>query len=65
MGNQTTDIFKRIPQGSRLSPTIFNIYTLALHGYADENTDIFQVADDFVIVNLYGEDSSYVYFQRS
>ncbi|XP_075165290.1 uncharacterized protein LOC142237772 [Haematobia irritans] len=51
MGKNSIDIFNGIPQGSCLSPTLFNIYTLGLHGVADENTDIYQFADDFIILS--------------
>lgn len=50
MGMESTEINNGIPQGSCLSPTLFNLYTLALHGIADEKTHIFQFADDFVIL---------------
>lgn len=40
-----------IPQGSCLSPILFNIYTKSLHDIEDENTMIFQYADDFLIVS--------------
>lgn len=50
MGNSTLNIYNGIPQGSCLSPTLFNLYTIGLHGLADENTNIFQYADDFILL---------------
>ncbi|XP_075157648.1 uncharacterized protein LOC142230915 [Haematobia irritans] len=50
MGNESVEILNGIPQGSCLSPTLFNLYTLALHGFADDKTHIFQFADDFIIL---------------
>ncbi|XP_075150445.1 uncharacterized protein LOC142224547 [Haematobia irritans] len=50
MGNNEIEILNGVPQGSCLSPTIFNIYTSRLHEIADQNTHIFQFADDFIIL---------------
>ncbi|XP_065356182.1 uncharacterized protein LOC135950574 [Calliphora vicina] len=53
LGNSKIDIFNGLPQGSCLSPLLFNIYTLKLHQIADEDTQIFQFADDFVIMSTH------------
>lgn len=39
-----------LPQGSCLSPTLFNLYTAKLHKLEKEGIRIFQFADDFVIL---------------
>lgn len=39
-----------LPQGSVLSPTLFNIYTKSLHNINNDGTKTFQFADDFAIV---------------
>ncbi|XP_037811414.1 uncharacterized protein LOC119615056 [Lucilia sericata] len=39
-----------LAQGSGLSPILFNLYTASLHNIEDENTYIFQFADDFFIL---------------
>lgn len=49
-GNISKTISKGIPQGSALSPTIFNIYTTKLHRNVTENTCLIQYADDLVII---------------
>lgn len=36
-----------LPQGSCLSPLLFNIYTIKLHSIASENVKVYQFADDF------------------
>lgn len=51
MGNEMIDIYNGLPQGSCLSPILFNIYTLGLHGIADQNTYLFQFADDFILLS--------------
>jgi len=38
----------RVPQGSGLSPILFNIYTERLHQTNEENTQIIQFTDNFV-----------------
>lgn len=50
IGNSRLNIYNGIPQGSCLSPTLFNLYTLGLHGISDNNTDLFQYADDFILL---------------
>ncbi|XP_058987522.1 RNA-directed DNA polymerase from mobile element jockey isoform X1 [Musca domestica] len=50
MGNSLLNIYNGIPQGSCLSPTLFNLYTLGLHGISDGNTNLFQYADDFILL---------------
>lgn len=42
---------KGLPQGSPLSPFLFVIYTAVLHNVSNENTHIFQFADDLIILN--------------
>lgn len=39
-----------LPQGSCLSPILFNIYTSKLHQIESENVKLFQFADDFVLL---------------
>lgn len=39
-----------LPQGSILSPLLFNIYTASLHMTGIQNTEIIQYADDFTIL---------------
>ncbi|XP_058985851.1 uncharacterized protein LOC131806001 [Musca domestica] len=53
MGNESIEIYNGLPQGSCLSPLPFNIYTLGLHGISDENTHLFQFADDFVLLSAH------------
>ena len=47
LGSETVSVFNGLPQGSCLSPTLFNFYTAELHSLEDESTAIFQFADDF------------------
>lgn len=39
-----------IPQGSTLSPLVFNLYTAEIHNLDSDNIKIIQYADDFAIV---------------
>lgn len=39
-----------LPQGDVLSPTLFNVYTVGLHGIANGDTVLVQYADDFGII---------------
>ncbi|XP_017487407.1 PREDICTED: uncharacterized protein LOC108375771, partial [Rhagoletis zephyria] len=48
-GSDSVTVNGGIPQGSCLSPIVFNIYTTPLHSLQDENTAVFQYADDFLI----------------
>ena len=52
LGSETVSVFNGLPQGSCLSPTLFNFYTAELHSLEDESTAIFQFADDFLIVSM-------------
>lgn len=45
-----------IPQGSVLSPILFNIYTQDFHRIMDSRINVLQYADDFCI---YGTNKSY------
>jgi len=40
-----------VPQGSYLSPILFNIYTKRLHQVNNEKNQIMQFADDFMIIS--------------
>lgn len=40
-----------LPQGSSLSPILFNIFIAELHAIEDSNTKILQYADDFLLVS--------------
>lgn len=50
-GNSSIVCKAGIPQGSLLSPSIFNVYSRDLHCIADEDTSVYQYADDFVIIS--------------
>lgn len=48
-GSFSIDTDDGLPQGSILSPTLFNLYTKELHKLQDNNTQILQYADDVTI----------------
>lgn len=50
LGKETKTVYEGLPQGSCLSPILFNIFTAELHEIEDSNTSFFQYADDYVIV---------------
>ncbi|KAL9877276.1 uncharacterized protein ACN2A1_013687 [Glossina fuscipes fuscipes] len=56
MGTERVEICGGIPQGSCLSPILFNLYAASLPDLQDDKTHIFQYADDFLIVSA---DSSF------
>ena len=51
LGKDTVSVCNGLPQGSCLSPLLFNLYTAALHNLEDSNTKIFQFADDFILLS--------------
>lgn len=53
MGDDSLEIYNGLPQGSCLSPLLFNIYTLGLHGISNINTYLFQFADDFILLSAH------------
>ncbi|XP_059219431.1 RNA-directed DNA polymerase from mobile element jockey [Stomoxys calcitrans] len=52
LGNAEVTVRDGLPQGSCLSPTLFNIYTAGLHSVEDSNTMLFQYADDFILMSF-------------
>lgn len=52
MGRKEVVIRNGIPQGSCLSPVLFNLYTAGLHSLEDRNTLVFQYADDFILLSF-------------
>ncbi|XP_061388894.1 uncharacterized protein LOC133324020 [Musca vetustissima] len=50
LGKSRRIVVNGLPQGSGLSPLLFNIYTSSLHDINSSNIDIFQFADDFFLV---------------
>lgn len=39
-----------LPQGSKISPTLFNLYTSGIHRINENNKVVLQFADDFIII---------------
>ncbi|XP_037818046.1 uncharacterized protein LOC119607950 [Lucilia sericata] len=52
LGDKTITVDNGLPQGSCLSPVLFNLYTGRLHEIQDDNTLLYQFADDFTIVSF-------------
>lgn len=52
LGNDTINVKYGLPQGS-LSPILFNIYSRGLHMIEDNNTKVYQFADDFTILSFH------------
>lgn len=50
LGKSTTTVVDGLPQGSCLSPLLFNVYTKNLHGIEDWSSLVYQYADDFLIM---------------
>lgn len=48
---ESVEVFDGLPQGSCLSPLLFNVYTAKLHDLRDNSTSIYQFADDFLILS--------------
>lgn len=57
LGEEICTVSDGLPQGSCLSPCLFNLYTKGLHSLTDNNTSILQFADDFVILS-YGRSAT-------
>ncbi|XP_075154101.1 uncharacterized protein LOC142227433 isoform X1 [Haematobia irritans] len=53
LSNSEVSVYNGLPQGSCLSPLLFNLYTASLHTLEDGNTTIFQYADDFIIMSYH------------
>lgn len=51
IGSQQIEVNYGLPQGSCLSPILFNLYTRILHEIEDKNTLLYQYADDFIIIS--------------
>ncbi|XP_059217681.1 uncharacterized protein LOC131994810 [Stomoxys calcitrans] len=50
LGNQSVMVSDGLPQGSGLSPLLFNIYTATLHELSSDACSVYQFADDFFLV---------------
>lgn len=50
LGIQTIEVNNGLPQGSCLSPILFNLYSEKLHRIENDNTQVLQFADDIAIV---------------
>lgn len=55
LGDDEVIVRDGLPQGSCLSPLLFNLYTGSLHFMEDSNTLIYQFADDFLILTFHKE----------
>lgn len=53
IGRDEIIIEKGIPQGSCLSPVLFNLYTEKLYNIEDQMTSIYQFIDDFIILSCH------------
>lgn len=51
LGNHSVTVQDGLPQGSCLSPILFNIYTSGFHDLNDHMTQVLQYADDIIIVS--------------
>lgn len=60
IGKEQIEIQNGIPQGSCLSPVLFNLYTRSLHEIEDHTTKIYQFADDFIILSWHEDFDSAV-----
>lgn len=52
MKDQDVTVTSGLPQGCCLSPMLFNIYSAPLHSIEDENTLLYQYADDFFLLSF-------------
>ncbi|XP_037821648.1 uncharacterized protein LOC119610484 [Lucilia sericata] len=52
LGKSSIRVFNGLPQGSCLSPILFNLYSASLHRIEDDNTLVFQFAGDFMILSF-------------
>lgn len=49
-GEVALEVSEGLPQGCPLSPTLFNLYTFALHEIMEEDCELIQFADDFTVL---------------